>query len=66
MSDGCFSVSVVFYRSQGTDEQWEHKTMLGPQQWNDIPNIFRHDFRDCETVLFVSPTPLVFLSQGSV
>lgn len=49
---------------EGSPESWKDRDFLGPAQWARLQEAFRVDFKDCDTVLFGAPTPLVFMSQA--
>ena len=51
-------------RTEGSEEEWKDRDQMGPRQWDRMTEAFNTDFKDCETVLLGTPTPLVLISQG--
>ena len=59
-----FFVVETDNRSQAAESEWTDKQFMGPDQWACVKKSFATDFADCDTVLFGTPTPLVFISQS--
>ncbi|CAM9546491.1 unnamed protein product [Ascophyllum nodosum] len=53
------------HRKNGSEAEWKDREFLGPSQWNRLTEAFSTDFKECETVLLGTPTPLVLISQGA-
>eukprot|EP00904_Undaria_pinnatifida_P002908 jgi/Undpi1/12618/HiC_scaffold_6.g02287.m1 len=58
-------VERTLHRAQAAESEWTDKQFMGPDQWACIAKSFATDFADCDTVLFGTPTPLVFISQSA-
>ncbi|CAM9546634.1 unnamed protein product [Ascophyllum nodosum] len=57
-------VERSLHRTEGSEEEWKDRDQMGPRQWDRMTEAFNTDFKDCETVLLGTPTPLVLISQG--
>lgn len=51
-------------RADRPEEDWKDRGFMGPTQWDRLTEAFSTDFAECETVLLITPTPLILVSPG--
>eukprot|EP00611_Tribonema_gayanum_P026730 TRINITY_DN6439_c0_g1_i2.p1 TRINITY_DN6439_c0_g1~~TRINITY_DN6439_c0_g1_i2.p1 ORF type:complete len:476 (+),score=151.65 TRINITY_DN6439_c0_g1_i2:85-1428(+) len=53
------------HRHQQSGADWTDHEYLGPRQFVDLKAAMEDDFKDCTSVIVVSPTPLLFVSSAA-